>query len=98
MLGRISQRSSSVTGNLATCDRTHDIKARSWVESANIPGCDFPVQNLPFGIFRRTGESALRAGVAIGDQILDLSSPAARDLFAGDAAAAAPAVAEPVLN
>ena len=45
-----------MTGNLATFDRTHDVKARSWVESANVPGNEFPVQNLPFGIFRRTGE------------------------------------------
>jgi fumarylacetoacetase len=98
MLDRISQRSRIVTGYLATYDRTHDVKAKSWLESANVSGCDFPVQNLPFGIFRRTGETTFRAGVAIGDQILDLTSPAVRDLFTGDASAAAPAVVEPVLN
>src|SRR4051812_47782129 len=53
-------------------DATHDPAARSWVESANAPGCPFPVQNLPFGIFRRKNEKP-RGGVAIGDQILDLA-------------------------
>ena len=56
-------------------DRTHDPELRSWVESANAPGCDFPVQNLPFGIFRRKkGRESPRGGVAIGDQILDLAA------------------------
>jgi len=50
---------------------THDPELTSWVESANDPNTDFPVQNLPFGIFRRKGEKP-RGGVAIGDQILDL--------------------------
>jgi len=54
---------------------THDPRLKSWVESANDPGCDFPVQNLPFGIFRRKGgKERPRGGVAIGDQILDLAS------------------------
>ena len=43
---------------------------RSWVESANAPGCDFPLENLPYGVFQRAGET--RIGIAIGDQILDL--------------------------
>jgi fumarylacetoacetase len=56
-------------------DGTHDPALRSWVESANEPGCDFPIQNLPFGIFRRKGtKEAPRGGVAIGDQILDLAA------------------------
>jgi fumarylacetoacetase len=56
-------------------DRTHDAGLRSWVESANSPGCDFPIQNLPFGIFRRKkSKEAPRGGVAIGDQILDLAA------------------------
>src|ERR1044071_5662028 len=53
-------------------DRTHDPKLRSWVESANHPGTDFPIQNLPYCTFRRTGEERARAGVAIGDSLLDL--------------------------
>jgi fumarylacetoacetase len=55
-------------------DRTHDPTLRSWVESANDPGTDFPIQNLPFGTFRRPGEKNCRLGVAIGDQVLDASS------------------------
>ena len=51
---------------------THDPALRSWVASANEAGCDFPIQNLPFGRFCKPGESALRIGVAIGDQVLDL--------------------------
>ena len=59
---------------------THDPNKKSWVESANIPECDFPLQNLPFGVFRRKDSSDRpRAGVAIGDQILDLA-PARRQL------------------
>jgi fumarylacetoacetase len=56
-------------------DETHDPDLKSWVESANEPGCDFPIQNLPFGIFRRrNSKEKRRAGVAIGDQILDLAA------------------------
>ncbi|MCU0535936.1 MAG: fumarylacetoacetase [Hydrococcus sp. Prado102] len=55
-------------------DATHDPNLRSWVESANQKDTDFPIQNLPFGVFRRknSGESP-RVGVAIGDRILDLT-------------------------
>jgi fumarylacetoacetase len=46
------------------------------VDSANAPGTDFPIQNLPFGIFRsrKSRSEAPRGGVAIGDQILDLAA------------------------
>jgi fumarylacetoacetase len=44
---------------------------RSWVVSANDPDGDFPLENLPFGVFRHDGEAHI--GVAIGDQILDLA-------------------------
>jgi fumarylacetoacetase len=55
-------------------DATHDPTLRSWVESANQPDTDFPIQNLPLGVFQRQdGASPPRIGVAIGDQILDLS-------------------------
>jgi fumarylacetoacetase len=53
-------------------DDTHDPALASWVESANDPATDFPVQNLPFGRFSRDGVSDWRIGVAIGDQVLDL--------------------------
>ena len=55
--------------------QTHDPKLKSWVESANDPATDFPIQNLPFGVFRRKGsKEAPRGGVAIGDRILDLAA------------------------
>jgi fumarylacetoacetase len=54
-------------------DHTHDPALRSWVESANDAGADFPVQNLPLGTFRRVKtDETPRVGVAIGDQVLDL--------------------------
>jgi len=54
---------------------THDPALRSWVTSANTAGTDFPIQNLPFGRFRRAGTSEpFRIGVAIGDQVLDLKA------------------------
>lgn len=56
---------------------THTPDARSWVASANTPGCDFPIQNLPFGVFD-AGRGA-RIGVAIGDQIFDLPAALDRD-------------------
>ena len=44
---------------------------RSWVESANRKGCDFPLNNLPCGVFSTDGEDP-RCGVAIGDFVLDV--------------------------
>jgi fumarylacetoacetase len=55
-------------------NRTHDPKLASWVESAQ-GHPDFPIQNLPLGIFRRwnSGEPPT-VGIAIGDQILNLTA------------------------
>ncbi|MCW5659695.1 MAG: fumarylacetoacetase [Burkholderiaceae bacterium] len=54
-------------------DETHDPALKSWVASANAPDTDFPLQNLPFGRFRRRGSGEpWRIGVAIGEQVLDL--------------------------
>ena len=62
-----------------TLDDTHDPQLQSWVESAHAPGCEFPIQNLPFGIFKRKGhKEPARGGVAIGDQILDLAALSVR--------------------
>jgi len=55
-------------------NETHNASLVSWIDSANAPETDFPIQNLPFGIFRRGGETKGRVGVAIGDQILDVHS------------------------
>ena len=52
---------------------TNDPSLRSWVESANAPGQDFPIQNLPFGVFTTKASGSPRAAVAIGDWVLDLS-------------------------
>jgi len=65
-------------------NETHDPAARSWVESANQPGCDFPVQNLPFGVFLARGRDRAGVGIAIGDQVLDLASAVERHLFSGN--------------
>jgi fumarylacetoacetase len=55
-------------------NETHDPRLRSWLESANEAQTDFPLQNLPFGVFRRAGsDESFRGGVALGDQIIDLS-------------------------
>ncbi|MCE0852541.1 MULTISPECIES: fumarylacetoacetase [Pseudomonas] len=70
--------------------------ARSWVEHAN-GHSDFPLQNLPLGIFSRPGE-AKRCGVAIGDAILDLEAVLAAGLFDGAAKAAVEATRGGVLN
>ncbi len=60
-------------------DTTHDPALTSWVASANDPGTDFPLQNLPLGAFRRAGiDEPVRIGVAIGDQVLDLRLAAER--------------------
>jgi fumarylacetoacetase len=78
-------------------DETHDPSRRSFVESANAAGTDFPIQNLPFGVFRVRGRNeAPRVGVAIGDQVLDVSRLAT--LLTGAAAPAALACASPQLN
>jgi fumarylacetoacetase len=67
-------------------NETHDAQLRSWLESAHAPDTDFPIQNLPFGVFRRTrSDETFRGGVAIGDQILDLSVAVRTGLFAARA-------------
>lgn len=82
-------------------DPTNDPALRSWVQTANLRGADFPIQNLPFGIFRRAGSrEAPRVGVAIGAAILDIPACLAAGLFDDDEAArrAASYCAAPTLN
>ncbi len=84
---------------MSSFDRTHHRDARSWVDSANASGADFPVQNLPLGVFRRKGETgAFRGGVAIGDQIVDLGQLAASNLFSGASRELVELAAKPVLD
>lgn len=54
-------------------DETHDPGLESWVDSANRPGCDFSIQNLPLGVFRTRDNPHPRIGTAIGDFILEVS-------------------------
>jgi fumarylacetoacetase len=80
-------------------NETHDPRLASWVDAANASGADFPVQNLPFAVFRRRGSSeAFRGGVAIGDQVLDLAAAHRADAFSGEAAGAAASCNAPSLN
>ncbi|WP_426145208.1 fumarylacetoacetase [Polaromonas sp. DSR2-3-2] len=80
-------------------NETHDPALRSWVASAHAAGNDFPIQNLPFAVFRRKGTlEAFRGGVAIGDQILDLAALAASGVFSAEAATAVQAGAHDKLN
>ena len=83
-------------------NETHDPTLRSWVASAQAPGCDFTIQNLPFAVFRRRGLSqAWRGGVAIGDQVLDLAALAQADLVPANdpvACEALEAAAQDTLN
>lgn len=53
-------------------DETHDATLESWVDSANLPDCDFPIQNLPLGVFVHSSVGHSQPGVAIGDFILSL--------------------------
>jgi fumarylacetoacetase len=58
-------------------NETHDPSLQSWIASANAVDTDFPIQNLPFGVFRRReAMDAFRIGVAIGDAVVDLAAAA----------------------
>jgi fumarylacetoacetase len=68
-------------------DATHDPALRSWVASANDAATDFPIQNLPYGRFRRAGtQEGWRIGVAIGDQVLDLRAARSQGGWSSEAA------------
>lgn len=66
---------------------THDPARRSWIESANAPDTEFPIQNLPFGVFD-AGEGP-RGGVALGDRIVDLARLSEAGVLGAAAAEAA---------
>ncbi|GGZ58680.1 fumarylacetoacetase [Paraglaciecola chathamensis] len=79
-------------------NETHDPAHKSWVDSAN--GHDqFPIQNLPFSIFREANaQTQWRGGVAIGDFILDMAKVAKLNMFDGAAQRGAQAAGETSLN
>jgi fumarylacetoacetase len=82
-------------------DATHDPALTSWVDSAQ-GHPDFPIQNLPFGIFHRRDDkddpSLARVGLAIGDFVLDLTACHDEGWFTGAADRAGVALAAPTLN
>jgi fumarylacetoacetase len=80
-----------------TINETHDPDSKSWVPSANLQDSDFPIQNLPFGIFS-TIDRFKRGGVRIGDDILDILAALHIGLFPPDVHDIAMAAAEPTLN
>ncbi len=86
-------------GTVATpaLDRSHDASARSWVPGAD-GSTDFPVQNLPYAIFRRPADDTFGPGVAIGDRILDLRAPAVQAIVSAVDAASAAALRNDTLN
>ena len=80
-------------------NETHDLNLTSWVASANDGQTDFPIQNLPFAVFRRrNSDEAFRGGVAIGDQIVDLAAALELGVFSGQALRAAEACTAATLN
>lgn len=79
-------------------NETHDPSLTSWIESANSPDTDFPIQNLPFGVFSRRGESERRVGVAIGDKIVDIGESLSANLWSGEARDVARWCDRPTLN
>jgi fumarylacetoacetase len=78
---------------MSKLNETHDPSKRSLVASANDPGTDFPIQNLPFGMFSTVADPTPRPGVAIGDRIVDLGRLQQSGAFAGKADTAARAAA-----
>jgi len=87
-----------MTGPAALVDQTHDPARTSWVESAQ-GHPDFPIQNLPYGVFRvPDDDEPARVGVAIGDGVLDLTACHDEGRFTGAAERAAEACAAPALN
>jgi len=64
----------STTDNAGAVAKTIRADLKSWVDSANTEDTDFPIQNLPFGVFSDARSNAARVGVAIGDWIVDLAA------------------------
>jgi len=81
---------------MGTIDETHDPRRESWVASAR-GHTEFPIQNLPFGIFSPAGGTP-HGGVAIGDMIFDLKAGLEAAMFTGEAARAAEAASGATLN
>jgi fumarylacetoacetase len=84
---------------VSALNATHDPAVTSWVASANAPAGDFPLQNLPFAAFRRSGSGeSFRGGVAIGDAVLDLGALQTLGVLQGNAGQALALCTQPTLN
>ncbi len=81
-------------GSTLGLDDSHDPSRKSWIASANAPNTDFPLQNLPLGIFS-PANAIRRPGVAIGNEILDLTACATAGLLPKHIV---DALSEPTLN
>ncbi|MBI3569320.1 MAG: fumarylacetoacetase [Gemmatimonadetes bacterium] len=66
---------------MTAADETLDVALQSWVDDANAPGTDFPIQNLPFGVFRHDFEERPRVGIAIGAHVLDCMAAVRAGVF-----------------
>ena len=82
---------------MTTLNETHDPARKSWIETANAANTDFPIQNLPFGVFTAPGRDA-RGGVAIGDMIFDIKAALEAGLYSSAATEVAKAASLPALN
>ncbi|MBA6233451.1 MULTISPECIES: fumarylacetoacetase [unclassified Colwellia] len=80
-------------------NETHNPALASWLVTANKADTDFPIQNLPFAVFKRANsEESFRGGVAIGDQVIDLTALGHVNVFDGLAQDAVKACSAPQLN
>ena len=77
-------------------DETHDSKLRSWVEVDE--NSDFPIQNIPFGVYRPKGGGDVHVATAIGDYVLDLAHLDDAGLFNGTVVEGTEVFHEPTLN
>ena len=86
-----------ISEGMQMLNATHEPGRRSWLDSANSADCNFPLQNLPHGVFSLPGQPR-RGGVAIGDRILDMAGALEAGLFAGDLYEVAASASAPELN
>ena len=85
--------------NMSLLNETHNPALTSWLVTANEADTDFPIQNLPFAVFKRANiKEAFRGGVAIGDQVIDLTALSNAGIFDDLAQAGLEACSAPQLN
>lgn len=80
-------------------NETHDPSLKSWVKSAQAENTDFTIQNLPYAIFKtKNSQEQWRAGVAIGDQILDIQAVVQKGIFSQETSLIANTLLQDNLN